>query len=497
MLGTRPSSARRIAIALFAALAGIAGCTSGNDNAGVTTAPHTDGRPNIVFILTDDLSTNLLPYMPHVRALMQQGTSFENYFVVDSLCCPSRTAIFTGLYPHDDGVFKNSGSDGGYSAFNDFGNQHKSFALPLQAAGYRTGFMGKYLNGYSPAYGPPPGWDEWDGAGDAYTEFNYALNENGQLHGYGHDPEDYLTDVLAGKASDFVTSSTQDGKPFALEVSTFAPHFPATPAPRDEHTFPALRAPRSPAYDRRPTGAVPWLAKLRPLTTKDQQVLDVRFRRRVESVQAVDRMIGRLERTLAAENQLHNTYFVFSSDNGFHMGEYRMLSGKQTAFDTDIKVPLVVMGPGVPEGATVRSMASSIDLAPTFLNIAGAKPTHEPDGVSLLGLLRGERPPADWQHAVLIEHHGPVTSPGDPDAQPFAAGDPPSYEAMRTPTELYVEYDTGQRQYFDLVRDPYELHNLADSLPPQRLAQLHARLRNLAECHGAQACQRAAAPSKV
>jgi arylsulfatase A-like enzyme len=174
------------------------------------------------------------------------------------------------------------------------------------------------------------------------------------------------------------------------------------------------------------------------------------------------------------------------------MGEYRMTPGKQTAFDTDIRVPLVVDGPGVARGSTIDAMTSSIDLAPTLLNIAGVQPTAAQDGVSLLGLLHGRPAPPDWQRAVLIEHHGPVVSPSDPDFQRWRSGDPPSYEAIRTPTYLYVEYVHGQREYYDLVRDPYELHNIAGTLSARRLATLHARLQALAHCHGAAQCQRAA-----
>jgi N-acetylglucosamine-6-sulfatase len=492
------SSIGRPASALFAALAafiGVAACTGNSShNAGPV---HQDPRPNIVFVLTDDLSTNLMPYMPHVQALGYSGVTFRNYFVVDSLCCPSRSAIFTGLYPHDDGVYTNSGDDGGYDAYNRFGNPAKSFAVALHGAGYRTGFMGKYLNGYQSSDPPARGWDEWDVAGNGYREFNYRLNENGSVHSYGGDPQDYLTDVLAGKASDFISASRATGKPFALEVATFAPHKPPVPAPRDNGTFPDLKTPRGPAFDRLPTDSPPWLARHEPLSPRGIHSIDNEFRRRVESVEAVDRMVGRLERTLALNDELDNTYFVFSSDNGYHTGEYRLYPGKQTAFDTDIRVPLVVAGPGVPVGSTVTSMASSIDLAPTFLQIAGAQPADTVDGTSLLGLMKGEPPPPDWQRAVLIEHHQPVPTPDDPDRQPPNAGKPPSYEAMRTAGLLYVEYVTGDRDYFDLNRDPYELHNLAGTASPQRLADLHRWLQELVNCHGTAQCQRAAAPAGV
>jgi arylsulfatase A-like enzyme len=222
--------------------------------------------------------------------------------------------------------------------------------------------------------------------------------------------------------------------------------------------------------------------------------IDRGFERRVEAVQSVDRMIGHLERKLASEHMLDNTYFVFSSDNGFHMGEHGLWPGKQTAFDTDIRVPLVIAGPGVPAGRTVDAIASSIDLAPTFLDIASAQPTGRPDGVSLLPLLHGDPPASDWQRAALVEHHGDgIPRLVGPDRQPVEAGRPPNYEAVRTADWLYVEYTgTGAREYYDLKTDPDEMHNIADTLSQQRLAELHQIVRALETCKGATECQRAA-----
>jgi N-acetylglucosamine-6-sulfatase len=449
-------------------------------------------KPNIVFVLTDDLSSDLVQYMPHVLGLERQGTTFSNYFVVDSLCCPSRSSIFTGQYPHDDGVFTNEGPDGGYAAFNRHRDAGKSFAVTLHRAGYRTALMGKYLNGYQPTYRHPRGWDEWDVAGNGYPEFNYRLNENGRLRDYGDAPHDYLTDVLSGKAADFIDRSATTGQPFALEVATFAPHHPWTPAPRDQNTFPTLRAPRGKVFDRTPTNAPRWLASNPRLSATDVREIDNGYRKRVESVQSLDLMIGHLEQQLRATNQLANTYFVFSSDNGLHMGQYRLMPGKQTAFDTDIRVPLVVTGPHVPAGVTVSAMTSSIDLAPTFAEIGGTELADHPDGMSLLALWHGSAPPSTWPKAVLVEHHGPDMLPGDPDRQSHRSGDPPSYEAIRTPTAAYVEYDTGEREYYNLARDPSELHNVAKTAPPARIAELHAQLHALALCQGVTSCSAAA-----
>ena len=230
-------------------------------------------KPNIVFVLTDDLAVNLVRYMPHVQALAKAGASFDNYTVTDSLCCPSRSSVFSGRFPHDTGIFTNGGKDGGFATFHSRGEEKDTVATSLQQAGYHTGMMGKYLNGYLPASTldgqdnyVPPGWNEWDVAGNGYPEFNYNLNENHKIVHYGDQPKDYLTDVLSGKASDFITSSASAHSPFFLEVATFAPHAPYTPAPADANSFPGLTAPRGPAYDTLPTDPPTWLAGRAPLT---------------------------------------------------------------------------------------------------------------------------------------------------------------------------------------------------------------------------------------
>lgn len=481
----------RAALAALLVLAGVAACTSGRSQNRLL---HADHRPNIVYVLTDDLSTDLVRYMPHVQALAEAGATFSNFYVVDSLCCPSRASIFTGQYPHNTHVFRNSGANGGYQGFDKFGNASHTFGVTLHKAGYRTAFLGKYLNLYDPLNDQPAkGWDEWDVTGtEGYSEYKYHLNENGLVHAYGSSTGDYLTDVLSKRAVQFVDKSVHSGQPFAMEVASFAPHQPAVPARQDLHSFDALHAPRGTDFNRAPTAAPSWLAHLPSLTAKDDLRIDDLYRKRVESVQAVDRMIGNLEQALLAKGELRNTYFVFSSDNGFHMGQYRLLPGKQTAFDTDIRVPLVVTGPGIEAGRTITDLASSIDLAPTFEAIAGARPSYVQDGSSLLGLLHGQPAPASWPRAVLVEHRGPNYQPNDPDRQVSRSANPPSYEAMRTGDALYVEYATGEREYYDLTRDPLELNNLAGRLPPATLAQLHRTLLTLEHCAGA-TCRQAAA----
>ncbi len=477
----------------MSALAGCGGSGSGARSArGVVAGANR--RPNIVFVLTDDLAQNLVRYMPHVLQMQHAGETFSHYFVTDSLCCPSRASILTGRFPHNTHVFDNSPPEGGYETFSERGEQRETFALALQRVGYRTALMGKYLNGYKPnAPGGarvPPGWNEWDVAGDGYPEYGYHMNSDGRVRAYGYAPRDYLTNVIARKGVSFIERSAASRRPFLLELATFAPHSPYTPARRDYGEFPGLRAPRTPAFNTVGSEEPAWLRDFSPLDPSQVATIDAKFRRRAQAVQAVDRMIGEIEATLAAKGLARDTYIVFSSDNGLHMGEHRLRPGKLTAFDTDIKVPLVVTGPGVPAGRTVNQMSENIDLCPSFEELAGAPVSPSIDGHSLVRLLHGHRAPG-WRRDVLIEHHGRVLDAGDPDLPSEGSGNPPSYEAIRTPRSLYVEYVTGEREYYDLRQDPFELHNLAARLTRGHERRLHRTLERLERCRGARECWRA------
>jgi N-acetylglucosamine-6-sulfatase len=441
-------------------------------------------KPNIVFVLTDDLAWNLVKYMPNVQRMEQNGTTFSNYFVTDSLCCPSRSTTFTGKLPHNTGVFTNSGNDGGYDTFNAHGNQNNTFATALSGAGYRTAMMGKYLNGYQPKDPIPPGWNEWDVTGNGYPEFNYKLNENGHIKKYGHKPSAYLTDVLNRKAINFINQSAKNGKPFMMEVATFAPHGDpknglAVPAPRDAKKFPHLKAPRGPAFNESNISDKPaWLKNHKKLTAKQIKQDNAKYRKRVQAVQAVDRMIGNLQTALKANGTARDTYVVFTSDNGFHLGEHRLVAGKMTAFDTDINVPLIITGPGVAAGKRTDRLAQNTDLCPTFEHLGGAPVPSSVDGVPLLNAKAPKR------DAVLIEHHGPDRNTSDPDFQANESGNPPSYEAIRTKDAVYVEYADGEREYYNLRRDPNELTNTYGKLSAAHRNKLATILHALKKCSG-------------
>lgn len=452
---------RRSAAALAALLA-LAGCTSSGGGDRPIPLPHSS-KPNIVLVLADGLTPDLLRFMPHVVDLQRSGTTLTNYFVTGA----DRTPTFTGRYS------QNATPD------------DPAFAVALKAAGYRTGLVGEYLPGRPLAGSPAPGWDEWDVASGAGTGFGYALNENGTVHHYGRSRDVYQTDVLTDKAGTFITDSARSGAPFALVVTPDSPGDRTVPAPRDADSFPGLGTLHGPAFGRLPTNPPAWLAGLPPLGGQDLVRLDADYERRVEAVQSVDTLLRRIGRSLHANHVANNTYVVFSSGEGFHLGGHRLRPGTGTAFDSDVRVPFVVRGPDVPEDATIDALGSSVDLAATFYELAGIHAAPPTDGVSLMPLWHGLVPPS-WQPAVLIEKTKPL--PGET----TLSGKPPNFSAVRTATSVYVSYADGSREYYDLAKDPDELHNLAGTMSARQLARHRTTLAALTECDGSAACQAAA-----
>lgn len=480
-------------------------------------------RPNIIFILTDDLDAQSIAFMPKLKALLSdQGVSFSNFFVSFSLCCPSRATILRGQYAHNTQILGNTPPDGGFEKFHSLGEENSTIATWLQAAGYRTMYVGKYLNGYPRGVAltyVPPGWDEWYSAvrGNAYGEYNYVLNENGKLVTYGNKPEDYGTDVYASKSVDFIQRTVKENKPFFIHMSVYAPHSPATPAPRHENLFLDAQAPRTPNFNEEDVSDKPAYIRNRPsLTSKEIAQIDEQYRKRLQSLQAVDDAIEALINTLKAVGQLDNTYIFFASDNGFHLGNHRMAMGKSSPYEEDIHVPLIVRGPGVPAGRTLEHLAGNVDLAPTWAELAGAPAADFVDGRSLVPLF-GDNPPSTdfWRQAFLLENgnvalrseaelNTPVTDvedgllePEDPlqnEAQQRQGLGIPAYRGIRTKDYLYVEYVTGERELYDLNKDPYELQNLSATADPALLKQLSSWLAELRRCVAASCRAAEAAP---
>jgi arylsulfatase A-like enzyme len=464
-------------------------------------------RPNFVFLLTDDLDASEISVMPKLKSLLtDQGTTLSDYNVSVSWCCPSRSTTLRGQYAHNTTIWSNTAPNGGFGRFYEKGLQNSTIATWLHSAGYRTGLFGKYLNGY-PEQAPvkktyiPPGWSTWDvpAAGSPYSQYNYTINDSGKLEHHGHKPKDYLTDVLDHKAREFV--SAPSSQPFFAYIGVYNPHAPATPAPRHASMFKDAKAPRTPSYDEKDlTGKPTEVRRLPPVSKKEQATWDALYRNRLRSLQSVDDMIADLVDTLRQSGRLGNTYFIFTSDNGFHIGQHRMPPGKNTAYVEDTQVPFVVRGPGVPAGRTVGQLAGNVDVAPTLADLAGVKSPGFVDGRSLVPLMRPGTPKS-WRQVFLLEHgHGPGTQPP---LTPPKNGvlEPPEllspttrekfylapFEGLRTERYFYVEYSTKERELYDLVTDPYEMHNLAaDRSPPIRslIASFSARLHVMRACAG-------------
>ena len=466
-------------------------------------------KPNIVFILTDDLNEDVFSKDAGLQSLLtSQGTTFNKQFVELSLCCPSRTSTLRGQFAHNTGIFTNdAATGGGFQSVYSKGLENSTIATWLQGAGYRTGFFGKYLNGY-PNGAPsstyiPPGWTRWfsPNGGTPYSEYNYDVNDNGTTVHYGSAATDYGVDVISNKLSTFIKNTTTNypNKPFFTYVAPFIPHGPATPPPRYAGSYPNAQAPRTPSFNEADVSDKPaWIRNKPLLTTAQVNTIDNLYEKRRESLRAVTDLVQNTIDTLRAQGVLDNTYLVFTSDNGFHQGQHRLNSGKNTAFEEDLNVPLVIRGPGVPAGVTVNAFTLNVDLAPTFAELAGAAIPSFVDGRSLVPFLRGGTP-APWRLAVLNEHAGPSTlntntddnllEPQDPgDAQALATGGAPVYVGLRIkPNTIgnseplnYVAYDTGEHELYNLTTDPYQLdnaYNSADATLRQRLDSWIANLK--------------------
>lgn len=473
-------------------------------------------RPNILFILTDDLDSTSVKAMLHLKQLIaDQGISFSNYLVNISLCCPSRASTLLGEYAHNTGVLSNRPPNGGFETFYQLGREKNDIAVQLHESGYRTVLLGKYLNGYPNGVSQtyiPPGWDEWFAPviGNPYEEYNYSLNENGRVVAYQHKKDDYLTDVLSAKAVDYLQRTAGSQQPFFMYLATYAPHGPSTPASRHTALFQDAVLPEPPNFNETSVGDKPeYIQALPPFQANEIEAIHHLYIKRLRSLQAVDEMVQKLVETLQANGQLENTYIIFTSDNGFHMGQHRLSPGKQSPYEDDIRVPLIIRGPGIQPGISRSELAGNIDLAPTFADIAGIAPSQSFDGRSLVPLLGNASAPENWRHAYLIQHHAEETvpeaaylssavlmrplqnigllEPPDP-GELLVRGSHnlviPTFIGIRTDRYLYVEYTTGERELYDLQNDPYELKNLVKKAPQDLVDQLAAWLAQLEGCSG-------------
>ncbi|XP_043230612.1 extracellular sulfatase Sulf-1-like [Amphibalanus amphitrite] len=385
-------------------------------DAGWTVPPLPAGkRPNIVIIMTDDLDVELgsLNYMPKLRRLLQdEGVTFRHGYVSTPLCCPSRSSYLTGMFVHNHQVYTNR--DNCSSALWQQSHERRSYAAYLQSAGYRTGHFGKYMNRYDGEH-IPAGWHHWSSLIFNSKYYNYSMNVNGRRreHGWRY-PEDYLPSVIVNESLSFFESSRREhaDSPVLMVVSFPGPHGPEDAAPQYTELFMNATDHHTPAYDFAPSEDKQWfLRHVDKMDEVERTFTDLLMTKRLQTLQSVDDGIEEVYQRLSAAGELDSTYIIFTSDHGYHLGQFGLPKGKSYPFEFDIRVPFVVRGPGVRAGSRSRDAVLNVDLAPTLLELAGLGRPPQMDGRSFVPLLRatdrdeGVAPPP-WPDTFIVEGAG-------------------------------------------------------------------------------------------
>jgi arylsulfatase A-like enzyme len=471
------------------------------------------GKPNIVLITTDDQT--LASYTPQVmpnttRLLGGKGTTFTNAIATTPQCCPSRASIITGQYAHNHGVRSNRLA---YAALADKGN---TLPVWLDRAGYETVHIGKYLNGYESAVGTPtevaPGWNRWYTTLGSTRYYNYDVSANNKLVHFRDGDDEYVTRVITRKATDLIERTVPHKAPLYLQVDQRAPHTEtltdsggrcggrAVPDQRDKQLFRDLPLPQTPSFNEVDIADKPAFIRTRlPIDVARIKKMTKRYTCSLASLRGVDRSVKKIFEAVKKAGELDNTVFAFMSDNGFFDGQHRIGVGKIYPYEEGIRVPLVIRMPakfrgGAPLVPQAGAPVANIDLAPTFLELAGGSPCSAPgacrtmDGRSLVALMNGRASAFPSQRALVAE---------------FAVGNSISqedglceYSGVRVPGAIYIESIMAAAsgacepdpalELYDLTNDPFQLSNAAVREPGigSLQARLSRRLDGLRDCAG-------------
>jgi N-acetylglucosamine-6-sulfatase len=518
---SRPKRRAALALALAGVLVFASGCGSDSHPEPPKPSPH---GPNVLVLMTDDQTTSDLHVMPKTRRLLaDKGTSFTRFYASYPLCCPSRTTFLTGQYAHNTGVQGNfpDTDGGGYLKLRD---PDRTLPVWLRSAGYETSVVGKWPE--LPPPGVPPGWVHWwttTGSTIAHY-YDFSLNHgDGSTLDFGSRARDYNTNVLTRLSKHLIERSAERHKRFFLWVPYTAPHFgfgrddaasrrcgsapegqpagqTAVPAPTDADAFAKARLPHPPSFDEPDMRDKPAFLRRKPLERADLAEMRTDYGCRLASLLGVDRSVGELLATLRRTGELNRTLIIFTSDNGFLLGQHREAQGKNLPYEEAIRVPLLVRGPGIPAGRSISDPVANVDLAPTILAATGTRERADEerpaDGTSLLDVMHGD---GDPDRAILIE--------GRDDAEPrghSGSFESLSYAGVRTSRYLYVEWHRAVRsssqeaadtplaagpvvgrELYDTDVDPYELENEVDSSAYEAARQkLAAVLAELQDCSG-------------
>lgn len=479
--------------------------------------------PNILFILTDDQDTDLggMTHMKNVRNLLQeQGTTFSNMYTTTPLCCPSRASILTGRYSHNHEIVNNSLSGNCSSKQWQNTAEKHTFAVDAQKSGYSTYFIGKYLNQYGrKSVGgiehKPPGWDDWYALVGNSKYYNYTMSDNGSPEQHGHNfTEDYATNVMGRRAVQTLVRHANDHyffyKPFLMMVSLPAPHSPWDTDPKYADVYKDLKAPRTDHFNVLGKDKH-WLLRqaTNPMTSDSIDYLDNAYRKRLETLLSVDDLVKDLMTTLEKIKQIDNTYVIFSSDNGYHLGQFSLPLDKRQLYEFDIRVPLVIKGPGVSKNVTRAEPVLNIDIAATISDIVnkssyfGIKSQDMlMDGTSLRSLFNITSHPPSWRTDFLVEYQGegkendsdcPQKGPGVSQCFPDCVCEDAynnTYSCVRTISSqqnfMYCEFTDDETfvEVYDMKTDKLQMTNIKDTIDPQILVKMNQRLVALGGCAG-------------
>ncbi|KAK0113520.1 hypothetical protein ONS95_013774 [Cadophora gregata] len=475
-----------------------------------------DDRPNIVVILTDDQDVHLhsLDYMPLLKKyISDEGTSFKRHYCTTAICCPSRVTLWTGRNAHNTNVTDVFPPYGGYPKFVAQGFNENWLPVWLQEAGYSTYYTGKLFNAHtvenwnSPR---PAGWTSSDFLLDPHT-YQY-LNATFQRNSHPpvSHPGEYSTDVLASKAYGLLSEGVHSNKPFFLTIAPIAPHSDVKPfstipgkdhevhmtapipAERHKHLFPDAKVPRTANFNPDTPSGASWISKLAKLTQEVIAYNDEFYRARLQALQAVDEMVEGLVQRLADFGVLDNTYIIYSADNGYHISQHRLNPGKECGFEEDIKVPLIIRGPGIESGGVSDLVTAHTDLAPTILKLAEAKTGWDGLDGQPIPLRKEEVEDAVEERGehVNVEFWGRSIPEGIyqfslDDGKVVAYGLNNTYKALRVIGKgynlYYAVWCTNEHELYDLSTDPSQINNLyptthSSTLSPNSPPILHLPL---------------------
>ncbi|XP_019712006.1 glucosamine (N-acetyl)-6-sulfatase (Sanfilippo disease IIID), b [Hippocampus comes] len=469
---------------------------------------------NVLLIVTDDQDQILggMTPMKKTKSLIgDAGATFINSFTVTPLCCPSRCSILTGRYPHNHLVRNNSLSGNCSSAAWQSRGESEAFPVFLSKSGYQTFFAGKYLNQYGDKKAGgvghvPPGWDQWHALVGNSRYYNYTLSRNGVEEKHGDNyTEDYLTDLIANRSLQFLDNRSPQ-RPFFLMLAPPAPHSPWTAAPQYRRHFADVKAPRDGSFDKAAKDKH-WLLRqpVNPMPNSSLDFLDDAYRKRWQTLLSVDDLVETLVRKLEELKELNNTYVLFTSDNGYHTGQFSLPIDKRQLYEFDIRTPLLVRGPGVKANTTVKAPVLNIDLAPTILDIAGINVSAaNADGQSFLPLMAPALRNGSARPYFLVEHTGEGLSSGDPSCPKKGPGLAEcfpdcvcedslnnTYACVRTldghDNMQYCEFADNESfvEVYNLGSDPHQLENIVKKVDPAVLQTMNQRLIKLQSCQGA------------